>query len=217
MTATHSLTLEELGITTTGRDLQPSVLLSKRKKPGGGFWPNKPEANYKDDIERFWVGMPRENVRGVRDVDPEYGAFNDERLWKHPEWVSSLPVAFGSPLQKHVETFSRGLYRWAKEFGPRPEGYAVPENSPRPWCTTRGVLQEDGPTRRRWVNGSWQLAPCPGGKCEFSTGSDGKPAPCKKQAAIYVWPRWHDLANRVEAASEGEANRRFAAKVRSFP
>lgn len=219
--STFSLSLADLGIDVEGADLNPSVLISKRKRPGGrGFLPNLAGANHKSDISRFWIGSPVPDADKIRPLDPDYGAFNDERLSaSHPGWVSSLPVEFGSPLEEHVRTYSRGLYRWSRskpDLGPPPDYYQSP-TSARPFCTTRGVKQGATPKARRWIDGSFSKIDCPGEGCPLASGRDGNPAPCKKNAQIYVWPRWEALAARVEADGQSEAHELFATRVRQFP
>lgn len=217
--STFSLTLANLGIDVAGADLSPSVLISKRKAPGGrGFLRNLKGALPKDDISRFWIGAPVPDANKIRPLDPDYNAFNDERLsGTHPGWVSSLPVEFGSPLEEHVRTYSRGLYRWSqKEFGPQPPDYHAPVSA-RPWCTTRGVKQLDAPRARRWVDGEFRTINCPGEGCPFASGRNSNPAACRKNAQVYVWPRWEALAARVEADGQSEAHALFATRVRQFP
>ncbi len=216
--STYSLSLANLGIDVAGADLSPSVLISKRKAPGGrGFLRNLKGASARDDISRFWIGAPVPDANKIRPLDHDYGAFNDERLSKtHPGWVSSLPVEFGSPLEQHVRTYSRGLYRWDRSWGPQPRDYEAPKTA-RPWCTTRGVKQSKVPQARRWIDGEFRTIECPGEGCPFASGSNGNPAPCKKNAQIYVWPRWEALAARVEADGQSEAHELFAKRVRHFP
>ena len=223
--STFSLTLANLGIDIAGADLSPSVLISKRKKPTGrGFLPNGDNPDGRRNakgkiiqISRFWLGSPHVDENGVRPLDPDYGAFNDPRLNKHPGWVSSLPVEFGSPLEAHVRTYSRGFYRWdSKNWGPAPSSYRPPKTA-RPWCTTRGVKQSGAPRARRWVDGEFQTIECPGEGCPFASGRNGNPAPCKKNAQIYAWPRWEALAARVEADGQSDAHALFATRVRQFP
>jgi len=216
---TYSLTLGDLGINVAGVDLSPSVLISKRKRPAGyGHIPNLKGATGKNDVSRFWIGAPVPDANKVRPLDSDYGAFNDERLSaSHLGWVSSLPVQFGSPLEEHVRTYSRGFYRWStKDWGQAPPIYQAPASA-RPWCTTRGVDQSASPTARRWVDSEFRNIPCPGEGCPFSSGRGGNPSPCKKNAQIYVWPRWEALAARVEADGTSEAHALFAKRVRQFP
>lgn len=218
----HSLTPDDMDIADVGSEIKPSVLISKRKKPGGGHLPNHPEWKRGcgwDDISRFWIGSPKADARNIRPLDPEYLAFNQERVSLHMEWCSSLPVEFGMPELEHNRTMSRSLYRWNRAHGAAPAEYQTPPNL-RAWCSTRGVDQSSGAMARRWdkAKGEWFQLPCPRSQCEYADSSGpGKGAPCSRRAQLYVVPRWSVLADRVEAGTKHEGFKAFADKIRQFP
>ena len=192
MSARHTLTPAELGIEAAPGPIDCPVIVSKRKKPGGGFLPQKPR-------DRFWFVAPHQNEQKVRPPLPQFKRFNDCEI---AGIVDNLPMELGAVRREDCVDLSRTLYRWSvAEFGKVPEIYQAPESA-RPWCSTFGLDHQGGPMRRRLAKTGdewgWEEAACPGDRCEFSSSmAKGKRSPCVKKLTLTAWPRWDALAARI--------------------